>query len=227
MNADQAMRAHSATLPSPTFPDPAFVIPPALASATVAIVTSAALHTADDTAFAGGDTSFRLIDQDRRDLVLGHWSPNFDRSAISIDLNVVYRDCRWGGLEDRRHPGREHDRGLSRHPHLLRRGRARARRRAAARPTGPRRLVLRTDLHRPDRACCSAGDQRERRQDTDLVLHDASVTVSSCNTAAVASGACSATPGGSRATVVVVMSVGAVDVRSAPSTVDVDPLWRE
>ena len=70
MNADQAMRAHSATLPSPTFPDPAFVIPPALASATVAIVTSAALHTADDTAFAGGDTSFRLIDRDRRDLVL-------------------------------------------------------------------------------------------------------------------------------------------------------------
>lgn len=90
MNADQAMRAHSATLPSPTFADPAFVIPPALASATVAIVTSAALHTADDTAFAGGDTSFRLIDRDRRDLVLGHWSPNFDRSAISIDLNVVY-----------------------------------------------------------------------------------------------------------------------------------------
>ncbi len=90
MNADQAMRAHSATLPAPTFADPAFVIPPALASATVAIVTSAALHTADDTAFAGGDTSFRLIDRDRRDLVLGHWSPNFDRSAISIDLNVVY-----------------------------------------------------------------------------------------------------------------------------------------
>ena len=90
MNADQAMRAHSATLPAPTFANPAFVTPPPLASATVAIVTSAALHTADDTAFAGGDTSYRLIDSDRRDLILGHWSPNFDRSAIAIDLNVVY-----------------------------------------------------------------------------------------------------------------------------------------
>ena len=90
MNADQAMRAHSATLPAPTFANPAFVTPPPLASATVAIVTSAALHTVDDTAFAGGDASFRLIDRDRRDLMLGHWSPNFDRAAIAIDLNVVY-----------------------------------------------------------------------------------------------------------------------------------------
>lgn len=90
MNADQAMRAHSATLPAPTFDKPAFVTPPPLSSATVAIVTSAALHTADDTAFAGGDTSFRLIDRERRDLILGHWSPNFDRAAITVDLNVVY-----------------------------------------------------------------------------------------------------------------------------------------
>ena len=55
MNADQAMRAHSATLPAPTFENPAFVTPPPLAAATVAIVTSAALHTADDNPFTGGD----------------------------------------------------------------------------------------------------------------------------------------------------------------------------
>ena len=90
MNGDQAMRAHSATLPAPTFVDPAFVIPPPLSAATVAIVTSAALHTPDDSRFAGGDTGFRLIDRDRRDLILGHWSPNFDRAAIVMDLNVVY-----------------------------------------------------------------------------------------------------------------------------------------
>ena len=90
MNADQAMRAHSATHPAPTYDEPAFVTPPPLSSATVAIVTSAALHTSDDTAFAGGDTSFRLIDRERRDLILGHWSPNFDRATITIDLNVVY-----------------------------------------------------------------------------------------------------------------------------------------
>ena len=90
MNGDQAMRAHSAGLPAPTFANTAWVRPVPLASATVAIVTSAALHTPDDDRFAAGDTSFRLIDQARRDLVLGHWSPNFDRTGVAIDLNVVY-----------------------------------------------------------------------------------------------------------------------------------------
>ena len=90
MNGDQAMRAHSATLPAPEFSNPAFVTPPPLKAATVAIVTSAALHTPDDAAFAGGDTSFRMIARERRDLILGHWSPNFDRAAIAMDLNVVY-----------------------------------------------------------------------------------------------------------------------------------------
>ena len=90
MNSDQAMRAHSSSLPGPTFETPAFVTPRPLASSTVAIVTSAALHTPDDDSFSGGDASFRLIDRARRDLVLGHWSPNFDRSAYAIDLNVVY-----------------------------------------------------------------------------------------------------------------------------------------
>lgn len=90
MNGDQAMRAHSAGLPTPTFADPAWVAPVPLATATVAIVTSAALHVADDDRFAPGDTSFRFIDRSRRDLVLGHWSPNFDRSGMAMDLNVVY-----------------------------------------------------------------------------------------------------------------------------------------
>ncbi len=90
MNGDQMMRAHSATLPAPEFPNPAWVTPPALATATVAIVTSAALHTPDDRGFTAGDTSYRFIDRDRRDLVLGHWSPNFDHTGVAIDLNVVY-----------------------------------------------------------------------------------------------------------------------------------------
>ena len=90
MNGDQAMRAHSATIPAPRFANPAWVTPPALSAATVAIVTSAALHTPDDDRFTAGDTSYRFIGSDRRDLVLGHWSPNFDRAAVAIDLNVVY-----------------------------------------------------------------------------------------------------------------------------------------
>jgi len=71
VNGDQAMRAHSSSLPGPTFDSPAFATPGPLASATVAIVTSAALHTPNDDAFAGGDTSYRLIDRSRRDLVTG------------------------------------------------------------------------------------------------------------------------------------------------------------
>lgn len=84
------MRAHSATLPAPTFPDPAWTVPPALADATVAIVTSAALYAAGDEAFSPADTGFRFIERDRRDLVLGHWSPNFDHTGVAMDINVVY-----------------------------------------------------------------------------------------------------------------------------------------
>ena len=84
------MRAFAAKLAAPEFVKPAFITPVALANARVAIVTSAALHTPDDDRFTPGDTSFRLIERHRRDLALGHWSQNFDRSGITLDLNVVY-----------------------------------------------------------------------------------------------------------------------------------------
>ena len=90
MNGDQAMRAFAGGLPAPTFEDPAFVTPVPLAQATVAIVTSAALHAADDDGFGAADTGFRVIERQRRDLVLGHWSPNFDHTGVAMDLNVVY-----------------------------------------------------------------------------------------------------------------------------------------
>ncbi len=87
---DEMMRGMGATLAVPTFDDPAFTGPVNLAEATVAIVTSAALHRMSDTGFDAGDTSYRVMDRTDRDLVLGHWSPNFDRSGFSMDLNVVY-----------------------------------------------------------------------------------------------------------------------------------------
>ena len=65
------MRALGDNFPTPTFEDPSWVTPTPLAQAKVAIVTSAAIHTTDD-------------------LVLGHWSPNFDRTGFTLDLNVVY-----------------------------------------------------------------------------------------------------------------------------------------
>jgi len=87
---DKFMRDFSATLPAPVFDDPAFTTPPPLNKATVAIVTSAAIHTVADERFDGGDTGYRAIERAARDLVLGHWSPNFDRSGFAADVNVVY-----------------------------------------------------------------------------------------------------------------------------------------
>ncbi len=87
---DQMMRAHAASLPVPEFTDPAWTTPPPLSEATVAIVTSAALHSPDDHGFEAGDTSYRTISREQRNLVLGHWSPNFDRTGVALDLNVVF-----------------------------------------------------------------------------------------------------------------------------------------
>jgi D-proline reductase (dithiol) PrdB len=89
-SADAGLRAFAGGLPVPQFDHPAFTISKPLDQATVAIVTSAALHSPGSDRFAPGDTSYRLIDREERNLVLGHWSPNFDRTAVAIDLNVVY-----------------------------------------------------------------------------------------------------------------------------------------
>ena len=113
MNGDQAMRMHSATLPAPEFANPAWVTPPDLAEATVAIVTSAALYATGDEAFSAGDAGYRLIDRDRRDLVMGHWSPNFDRAAVAMDLNVVYPIDRLEELAERGVIGRVAPRHVS------------------------------------------------------------------------------------------------------------------
>lgn len=90
MTGDGTMRKVGDNLPVPEFETTAWVDPKPLAESTVAIVTSAALHRSSDDGFQPGDTEYRLLPADARDLVLGHWSPNFDRSGISIDLNVVY-----------------------------------------------------------------------------------------------------------------------------------------
>ncbi len=84
------MRAAVDAVPVPDLGEAAFTLPPALADATVAIVTTAALHAPDEEGFRAGDQSFRMLPHDRRDLVLGHISPNFDRSGFAADLNVVY-----------------------------------------------------------------------------------------------------------------------------------------
>ncbi len=84
-------RARRENYPVPVFDEPAFTPAPALADATVAIVTTAALHRRDQPGFGRQrDQSYRVLDAADRDLQLGHYSPNFDRIAVAADLNVVY-----------------------------------------------------------------------------------------------------------------------------------------
>jgi D-proline reductase (dithiol) PrdB len=101
LTGDSMMREYAGSLGAPEFADPAWVTPRPLAESMVAIVTSAALHTPNDERFSPDDTGYRFIDRDRRDLVLGHWSQNFDRSGVALDLNVVYPIDRLTELEAR------------------------------------------------------------------------------------------------------------------------------
>ena len=87
---DSAIKRASSRIPCPTFGAPAFTTPKPLAHAKVALVTSASLHHEDDEEFAVADAGYRVLHRDRRDIVVGHWSPNFDASGVSADLNVVF-----------------------------------------------------------------------------------------------------------------------------------------
>ena len=87
---DSAIKRASSRIPCPTFEAPAFATPKPLSQAKVALVTSASLHHEDDDGFSVVDAGYRVLHRDRRDIVVGHWSPNFDASGVSADLNVVF-----------------------------------------------------------------------------------------------------------------------------------------
>jgi len=88
---DAAMRAFGANQDAPVFDNPAFTpLGKPLREARVAIVTSAALHRPDQERFTQTDTKYRAIDRADRNLIMGHWSPNFDHSGFQADINVVY-----------------------------------------------------------------------------------------------------------------------------------------
>ncbi|MEM7078623.1 MAG: glycine/sarcosine/betaine reductase selenoprotein B family protein [Pseudomonadota bacterium] len=87
---DDFIKRGAAQVDCPSFDNPAFNTPKPLREATVAIVTSASLHHSDDADFDPVDTGFRVLERERRDILVGHWSPNFDASGVSADLNVVY-----------------------------------------------------------------------------------------------------------------------------------------
>jgi D-proline reductase (dithiol) PrdB len=88
--SDAPMKSFAAGVPVPDMGALPWTAPKPLAEARVAIVTTAALHLADDDRFTNDDTSFRVLPRERRDLMLGHYSPNFDRSGFGADLDVVF-----------------------------------------------------------------------------------------------------------------------------------------
>ena len=87
--ADHDIKAMTADIDTPDFENTAFTTPPPLSEATVAVVTTAALHHPDQEDFSGNDTGYRVLDGSRRDYQLGHWSPNFDTVGFAYDMNVV------------------------------------------------------------------------------------------------------------------------------------------
>jgi D-proline reductase (dithiol) PrdB len=90
MSTDRDIKAMFNTMPHPEFERPAFRVPGDLAGATVAIVTTAGLSVAEDDEFWGaGDQSFRVLPAGDARLKLSHMSPNWDRSGLAADLNLV------------------------------------------------------------------------------------------------------------------------------------------
>jgi D-proline reductase (dithiol) PrdB len=99
---EKGMREHVSGLPVPEFGETAFTSPPSLAEATVAVVTSAAIHVEGDTGWTpDADPQFKVLADGARNLRLGHWSPNFDRGAFAADVNVVYPVQRLRELAER------------------------------------------------------------------------------------------------------------------------------
>ena len=88
--ADEQVKAMTADIETPVFEHAAFTTPKPLSEATVAIVTSASLHHPDDDDFAPGDSGYRVLSSDRRDYMMGHWSPNFDTTGFAVDINTVF-----------------------------------------------------------------------------------------------------------------------------------------
>ncbi len=88
--ADHHVKAMTANIETPVFESTAFTTPKPLRECKVAIVTTASLHHVDDDDFAPGETGYRVLSSDRRDYMIGHWSPNFDATGFAVDINTVF-----------------------------------------------------------------------------------------------------------------------------------------
>ncbi len=89
--SDESIRSRVGGLPAPEFDTVATELDTPLSECKVAIVTTAGLvPNGDVKLWQPGDGSFTVLPKQSRDLQLSHFSPNFDRTGIIQDLNVVY-----------------------------------------------------------------------------------------------------------------------------------------
>jgi len=90
MGADAIIRANMDSQSVPEIESDAFTPAPALATATVAIVSTAGFRLDGQPSWKANDAGYRLFDRGERGLKLGHLSPNFDRSGMAADLNIAH-----------------------------------------------------------------------------------------------------------------------------------------
>ena len=111
--ADSDIKAMTAQIPGVDFKETSFTRPLPLNEATVAIVTSAALHHPGDEEFTMLDIGYRVLESSRHDYVLRHWSPNFDPTGFALDINTVFPIDRLQELADKKIIGKVSDQHLS------------------------------------------------------------------------------------------------------------------
>ncbi|MBC8195794.1 MAG: selenoprotein B glycine/betaine/sarcosine/D-proline reductase [Acidimicrobiia bacterium] len=86
---DELIRRELADLEGYVFDEVPWTAPRPLSESRVAVVTTAGLRSEGDPDWNPGDQSFTVLSGDRDDLVLSHYSPNFDRTGWIVDPNVV------------------------------------------------------------------------------------------------------------------------------------------
>ena len=91
MSDDATIRAGLEDLPAPDLEPVATPLGKPLSECRVAVVTTGGLTPAGEIElWMSGDQKYQELPGDARDLQLSHFSPNFDRTGIIQDLNVVY-----------------------------------------------------------------------------------------------------------------------------------------
>ncbi len=97
MKHDDAIREALAWAPVPELGEPPFASPPALAGATVAVVTTAGLaHRGEP--WEDQSSAYRAFARDDDAIVMAHNSVNLDRSGFAADRNVAYPIDRLGEM---------------------------------------------------------------------------------------------------------------------------------